>query len=123
MRKFNASARKVALHGVWSKVIRNRDRFICQWCGRYENPGNAHHIVPKGVCGNAGRFELENGMHLCVNCHRNRLPTDPDGYIKFRDEYLKQKNLNYFDMRARYNECKGLKFNEDFYNQKLGGLK
>ena len=116
MRKFNVHASKVKLHNLWSLYVRTRDGFRCQWCGRYEKPGNAHHIVAKSICQNAGRFEVENGMHLCVNCHMNRVPTEHDEYIAFRDKWLADRGIVYSELRAKYNAS--VKFDKDLYDLK-----
>jgi hypothetical protein len=121
-KKWYPKARKKDLTELWSLRVKERDGFICQWCPSTQTL-NSHHIIAKGVGGLACRYELENGMTLCFHCHQHRLPTDPDAYIAFRDSWLKQRGLDYHEMRARYNECKGLKFNQDFFDQKWAGLK
>lgn len=117
MRKFNAKASKVRLHNKWSEYVRKRDKYICQWCGRHEEPANAHHIVAKSICQNAGRFEVENGMTLCVHCHMNLVPTMHDEYVVFRDKWLAARGLNYFDLRAKYNAS--VKFTQELFELKF----
>lgn len=122
-KKFNKSARKKELHKLWAEHCKERDNGSCQWCGKRPKPQglHAHHVVSVGISGNAGRFEIENSMALCMKCHIYRLKDDVDGYIRFRDDWLMKRGLNYFDMRRDYQECH-IKFTEDFYNQKLKGL-
>ena len=114
MKKFKVSTRKTELHNLWSLVVRTRDRFICQWCRKEEHPANAHHIVTKGSAGNSGSYEIENGMTLCVYCHRNRVPCDPDEYIAVRDKWLKDKGLDFWELKAKYDET-APHFTEDFF--------
>ena len=116
MRKFNARASKVRLHNLWSEYVRKRDKFTCQWCGKHEEPANAHHIVAKSICQNAGRFEVENGMTLCVNCHMNKVPTMHDEYVSFRDKWLSGRGLNYFDLRCKYHIS--IPFTKEFFDIK-----
>ena len=117
MKKFSKKTAKAALHKKWSLAVRTRDG-RCQWCGRTEGKMDAHHIVPKSVSLNAGRYELENGMTLCFRCHQHLLPTDPDGYIKFRDEWLKARGLDFHELRFKYREVR-TPFTKDFYETKL----
>jgi hypothetical protein len=117
--KFYPKARKKELHEIWALYVKTRDNFICQWCGKPAR--DAHHIVPKSVCGNAGRYEVENGMALCFHCHQNRIPTDPDAYILFRDGWLKKQGLDYFEMKASYNGS--VKFTQDFFDLKYKVIK
>lgn len=121
-RKIKVKTLKTKLHNLWSLCIRTRDGYKCQWCGKENSRMEAHHIVPKGSCQNAGRYEIENGMTLCTHCHMNRVPIDPDGYIEFRNKWLADRGLNYFELRDSY--CKlSIKFDEDFYNLKNDILK
>lgn len=122
MKKFNANVRKKELHKIWSLVIRNRDGFYCKWCSfegklNFNKLHHAHHIVSQSLCGSYGRFEEENGMTLCFHCHIDRIKSQPDEYIVFRDNYLKKRNINYFELKQKYSENR-IKFDEEFYNKK-----
>ncbi len=47
----------------------------CEVCG--EKTGPAHHFFPKGQYGNL-RYDMENGIGLCVRCHfRHHTTGDP----------------------------------------------
>jgi hypothetical protein len=54
----------------WAKTVYARDGYVCVRCGaskRDRRSLHAHHIQPwsSGV----GRFDLENGVTLCRDCH------------------------------------------------------
>lgn len=55
----------------WRKAVFARDDFTCQECGARGVKLRAHHIRP--WCGFPQlRFDPENGVTLCVDCHRAR---------------------------------------------------
>lgn len=88
-------------HKYWSQIVRSLDGHTCQWCGSKNKP-QAHHIVAQGICSIIARYIIENGMTLCYACHIHRLKIDPDGYIEFRDNWLKERGLNYQEMKTIY---------------------
>lgn len=118
---------KSKLHKLWSGAVRWNHEYRCQWCivikgsAVSARTNHAHHIVSKGVCGNTGRYEVENGMTLCYYCHFHRLKQDVDGYIAFRDAWLNDRGLTYLGLKAKY-ESK-TKFNKEFYERKTNELK
>lgn len=52
----------------WRNDVFNRDKFICQKCGKRGGRLNAHHIKPFSVYPNL-RFDLNNGITLYRKCH------------------------------------------------------
>jgi hypothetical protein len=50
----------------WSRIVRERAGH-CEYCGKTEHL-NAHHIF--GRRKKSVRFELANGVCLCVGCHK-----------------------------------------------------
>lgn len=53
----------------WRNKVFQRDNFICQMCGKVGGQLNAHHVksykdYPKL------RYSVQNGLTLCVKCHR-----------------------------------------------------
>ena len=87
---------------IWSKIVRGRDSYTCQWCGSKDRT-QGHHIVGKGISNKTGWFDPDNGMTLCYQCHFNRLKLEPEVYVAFRDKWLKERKFNYQDMKIKYN--------------------
>lgn len=53
----------------WRKEIFERDDYTCQLCGQYGGTLNGHHIKP--FCKYPDMvFDLENGITLCYDCHK-----------------------------------------------------
>ncbi len=72
---------------LYSKVIRTRDKYTCQKCGKKSDYVHAHHIFGRY---NSVRWELETGITLCFNCHKNFFHGHPahstEWLIKFKGE-------------------------------------
>lgn len=123
MKKFNIKKAKKDLHKLWSKAIRERDEFVCQWCGKMDKKNHAHHIIPQSRCGNTGKYDISNGITLCYRCHLHRKNAEEHEYVAFIDQWLIEMRLDTYDeMNLNYNECIGVKFTKDFYKEKLAGL-
>ena len=52
----------------WAKQIKARDNYTCQLCGRYGIPLNSHHLNSWDAFEDQ-RYDLNNGLTLCVRCH------------------------------------------------------
>ena len=63
------SERNCAEYKSWRKKVLERDSFTCQRCGAINKKLNAHHIkrFAKDI---ANRFNVANGITLCVDCHK-----------------------------------------------------
>jgi 5-methylcytosine-specific restriction endonuclease McrA len=62
--------RKIPGYREWITEVYERDRYTCQKCGEVGGKLNAHHI--EGYAENKDlRTDLENGITLCKNCHKN----------------------------------------------------
>jgi hypothetical protein len=124
--KFKAGPRKKELHAAWSFVVRQRDDYVCQWClhdGKHNvsTKHHGHHIVARSLCGNNGAFDVDNGMTLCFHCHIDRLKSEVDEYIAFRDAWVKHNlGTDYQTMREKYRPF--IKFTEEFYELKKQSL-
>lgn len=58
-------------YSEWRSSVFKRDNFKCQDCGKFSGELNAHHIktfkqFPEH------RYDVDNGVTLCVKCHRKR---------------------------------------------------
>jgi 5-methylcytosine-specific restriction endonuclease McrA len=60
--------RHCAAHRRWSKEVRTRDNFICQNCFINDKKMHAHHIKSWKDYPML-RFDINNGMTLCISCH------------------------------------------------------
>ena len=53
----------------WRRDVYERDLYTCKQCGDCKCKLNAHHIV-RWVDSIELRYELSNGITLCVECHK-----------------------------------------------------
>lgn len=51
----------------WVKAVKERDGYTCVRCGS-KNRVAAHHVIPWRV-DETKRFDIDNGISLCVVCH------------------------------------------------------
>ena len=61
--------RKSEEYKNWRMRVFERDNFKCQVCGKVGGELNAHHIKEFSEYPEL-RFEVDNGITLCVNCHK-----------------------------------------------------
>ena len=61
------------LHGKnvrkWSKQVMERDNYTCQICNQHGGNLNAHHLNGWNAFPEQ-RFDLDNGVTLCTDCHK-----------------------------------------------------
>jgi HNH endonuclease len=123
---FKKSLARRILHALWSHVVRERDGYRCQWClhdGRVNTNihHHAHHIVSRALSGTNGAFDVKNGVTLCYYCHIQRLKSEVDEYIAFRDRWLEANvGEDYGSLREKFSPI--TKFTEEFYATKLDSL-
>jgi hypothetical protein len=55
----------------WRREVFERDDYTCQECGARSADVYAHHIRPWYLFPEE-RFDIENGITLCADCHRKR---------------------------------------------------
>lgn len=64
----------------WKDQMLLKDKLVCQDCGAFGGPLDAHHKVAFAEDVNA-RFDPENGIALCPLCHGKR-HGKPEGFIR-----------------------------------------
>jgi len=66
-----ARIRRTSLDKLWAEVIKLRDNYTCQRCGKKYKPGDrgldAAHVVSRRY--RATRYLPANGVALCTGCH------------------------------------------------------
>jgi len=62
-------SRNTKEYRLWRDKVFARDGYTCQKCHKYDLKLNAHHIEPF-IKNPELRYDLSNGITLCVKCHR-----------------------------------------------------
>lgn len=65
----NKAIRNSANFIRWRNRVYKRDNWTCKECGKRGIKLNAHHIKPFAIFPEL-RFVLENGITLCIECHK-----------------------------------------------------
>lgn len=92
-------ARNNTYYKEWIKKVFQRDNYTCQCCGKRGGNLNAHHLYNFAEYENL-RYEIDNGITLCPQCHlvnypnsfhsiygeRNNTPEQLYEYIKIRQK-------------------------------------
>lgn len=65
----NLAIRNSKEYAVWRLGVFERDKFTCQGCGAMGGDLHAHHILAFSKFP-AHRFDINNGLTLCVSCHK-----------------------------------------------------
>lgn len=64
----NMIIRKSRKHREWAMMVKERDNYTCQHCGRIGYKLHSHHKKPFSIFPEL-RFEIDNGLTLCKKCH------------------------------------------------------
>jgi predicted restriction endonuclease len=62
-------ARHSLEYKTWRRNVFERDKYICQQCGKPGRRIEAHHIRPFAIFPEL-RYEVNNGLTLCKECHK-----------------------------------------------------
>lgn len=63
--------RRCAEYKAWRRQVFERDDYTCRECGKRSVQLNAHHILPYAYFPD-DRFRVDNGITLCVVCHKKK---------------------------------------------------
>jgi len=73
----------------WRYCVLKRDGFSCQMCGMIDKTGrflHAHHIKPSRDCTPTERYDENNGICLCVKCHKLTYKNEYKYYNELREK-------------------------------------
>jgi len=110
---------KLKLDKAVIEIIRERDKWTCQHCGKPVEKSNAHvsHVIPRSH-GDALRWDLTNLKLLCFHCHINWWHKNPlEAYEWFKSKFPKR-----YDYLMKKKE-EVIKFNEQSLEELLLKLK
>ena len=102
------------LDKLWSEAVHLRDK-VCRVCGNTK--GQAHHIFTRKHFNT--RWNLENGILLCFDCHKNTAHEKP---LDFFDWLQKQAGQDWID-DLRTKAKKTVKFSKEEKKEMIDGLK
>jgi hypothetical protein len=71
-RSWRGNQRNMPEYAAWREAVYKRDRYQCRECGGV-GPLNAHHIKHWAHYPEL-RFDVDNGITLCLDCHEKRHP-------------------------------------------------
>lgn len=74
----------------WSQEIFKRDDYTCALCNDRGGHLEAHYIIPRSECPEK-KFDLDNGVTLCINCHRSTFGKEHT-YKGIFGKMVKEKN-------------------------------
>jgi len=87
---------------IFSKWIRQRDKYICQRCGKQYHKGDSglHCSHYFGRIRYTTRFDPLNCISLCFYCHKYFDETNKKAYYNFKVKQLGLKKLNALERLA-----------------------
>jgi hypothetical protein len=81
------------VYWAWRDSVKNRDGWKCQHCGCEEKDKlHAHHIVA-WLENELKRFDIENGITLCKNCHAKEETKHKKGVSFSKETEFKKGNI------------------------------
>ena len=100
---------------IWSKLVKERDDFICQKCRcKSENTRNihAHHIIP-WKDDKLKRFDLDNGLTLCATCHNKEEAVKVAGWNKGLERSETWRKNSSISLKGKKAWNKGIPMSEE----------
>jgi 5-methylcytosine-specific restriction endonuclease McrA len=73
-------------NGIWRTKVLKRGGFCCAVCGFKDKSGiglQAHHIKPVRDCDKKEKYDINNGICLCVECHKKAYMKEYDFFETF----------------------------------------
>lgn len=92
------------LDTLWSKLVKIRGGFKCEVCKKQDNQLNSHHIV--GRTNRNLRWDLRNGVSLCVGCHKFRTQSAHEDPEWFRGWLMKNRGEDFDYVNQKKNTIK-----------------
>ena len=95
----------------FSLLIRQRDKGICQKCGRQKPNVQCAHIFTRAI--SATRWYMRNALALCYQCHigdQDAAHMDPQGFTNFVKWKMGEK---YYELEITSKQI--IKNNNEFY--------
>ena len=102
------------LDSLWSEAVHLRDK-VCRICG--DKKGQAHHIFTRKNF--STRWDLENGILLCFNHHKNMAHEKP---LDFFDWLIKEGGQDWID-DLRKKAKMTVQFSKEEKKEMIDGLK
>ena len=80
------------VYAEWRKKVLSRDKYTCQMpnCKKKKNL-QVHHIK-KWSSASTLRFEIDNGITLCYNCHKE-VTNNENFYEPLFQQIVREKNV------------------------------
>ena len=87
----------------WSEEIRKRAGYVCEKCGKYYGPGHrglhAAHIFGRG--NKTTRWDLDNGVALCMKDHLYWAHSNPLEFAEWVKERMGQEKYDELMAKAK----------------------
>ena len=93
-----------SLDAIWSRVVKILAGFKCEHCGRMDIRLNSHHVF--GRRAKSVRWDVKNGVCLCVLCHRFSSKFSAHETPTLFDEWIiNHRGKRWYNaLRARHNQ-------------------